>query len=59
VKAPKRGEPVAGAFDAQNIITIPHAKLVRHLGRLSTAQLAVERAAIIWLGLPPTASPEV
>ena len=42
----------AGVFDAQNLVTIPHAKLIRSLGRLSAAQLAiVERAMAIWLGL--------
>jgi mRNA interferase MazF len=45
----------AGVFDAQNLITIPHAKLVRALGRLSDAQLgAVERVVCTWLGLPTT-----
>ena len=44
----------AGAFDAQNLITIPHAKLVRRLGRRNAAQLtAVERVVCLWLGLPP------
>ena len=39
-----------GVFDAQNLITIPHAKLVRQLGKLSSAQLAtVERAVCLWL----------
>src|SRR6266571_3856061 len=34
----------AGVFDARNLITIPHAKLVRVLGKLSGAQLtSVER----------------
>ena len=43
----------SGVFDAQNLITIPHAKLVRALGRLSSSQLAaVERAVCLWLGLP-------
>jgi mRNA interferase MazF len=50
----------AGVFDAQNLITIPHAKLIRTLGKLSPAQLAVvERATALWLGLPLTTSPEV
>ena len=41
-----------GAFDAQNLITIPHAKLVRHLGKLTDAQMAsVEQAVRTWLGL--------
>ena len=47
----------AGVFDAQNLITIPHAKLVRVLGRLSGAQLAaVERGVCTWLGIPTTKS---
>lgn len=42
----------AGVFDAQNLITIPHAKLIRSLGVLSTAQFAiVERAVRLWLGI--------
>ncbi len=42
----------AGVFDAQNLLTIPHAKLIRSLGKLAPAQLAgVERAAALWLGL--------
>lgn len=50
----------AGVFDAQNLVTVPHAKLIRALGKLSAAQLAVvERATIIWLGLSPTTSSEV
>jgi mRNA interferase MazF len=45
----------AGVFDAQNLITIPHAKLVRILGRLSGVQLeAVERVVCTWLGIPTT-----
>lgn len=41
-----------GAFDAQNLITIPHAKLIRRLGRLSPVQLkAVEAGILRWLGL--------
>jgi len=44
-----------GVFDAQNLITIPHAKLIRALGRLSGVQLgAVERVICTWLGLPTT-----
>ena len=43
----------AGVFDAQNLITIPHAKLVRQLGKLNDAQLAIVEAAVrSWLGLP-------
>jgi mRNA interferase MazF len=46
-----------GVFDAQNLVTIPHAKLIRPLGTLSGAQLAsVERAVPLWLGLPATRS---
>lgn len=42
----------AGAFDAQNLITIPYAKLIRNLGRLNTAQLiSIDRAVRSWLGL--------
>lgn len=42
-----------GVFDAQNLITIPHAKLVRRLGALNVAQLAVVEAVVrAWLGLP-------
>jgi mRNA interferase MazF len=46
-----------GVFDAQNLVTIPHAKLIRSLGKLGGAQLAsVERAVCLWLGLPTTSS---
>ena len=42
----------AGVFDAQNLVTIPHAKLIRKLGVLSPSQLsAVEDAVRFWLGL--------
>lgn len=42
----------AGAFDAQNILTVPHAKLVRRLGSLSPDQLALVEAVVRrWLGL--------
>jgi mRNA interferase MazF len=41
-----------GVFDAQNLVTIPHAKLMRKLGTLSATQLtAVEDAVRLWLGL--------
>lgn len=41
-----------GVFDAQNLVTIPHAKLVRHLGTLGKVQFViVERAMCSWLGL--------
>ena len=47
----------AGVFDAQNLVTVPHAKLIRPLGKLGSAQLAVvERAVGLWLGLPTTSS---
>ena len=46
-----------GVFDAQNLVTIPHAKLIRNLGKLAPAQLAVvERAMVVWLGLSLAAS---
>ncbi|MEX0641153.1 MAG: type II toxin-antitoxin system PemK/MazF family toxin [Pirellulales bacterium] len=42
----------AGVFDAQNVVTVPHAKLIRKLGVLSPAQMAsVEEAIRRWLGL--------
>jgi mRNA interferase MazF len=42
----------AGVFDVQNMLTVPHAKLVRKLGDLPPDQLAlVEQAMRIWLGL--------
>ncbi len=41
----------AGPFDVQNIITIPHAKLLRKLGSLTHEQVAdVEKALLFWLG---------
>lgn len=47
----------AGVFDAQHVVTVPHAKLIRSLGKLGGAHLAtVERAVCLWLGLPPTRS---
>jgi mRNA interferase MazF len=42
----------AGAFDAQGLVTVPHAKLIRKLGELSADQVAsVEDAVRSWLGL--------
>jgi mRNA interferase MazF len=42
----------AGVFDAQNLVTIPHAKLIRKLGVLSPEQLStVENMVRFWLGL--------
>jgi mRNA interferase MazF len=41
-----------GVFDAQQVVTVPQAKLVRKLGDLSPDQLAiVEDAVRLWLGL--------
>ena len=41
-----------GVFDAQNLMTIPHAKLLRKLGALSPTQLAAVEAAVrAWPGL--------
>jgi mRNA interferase MazF len=42
----------AGVFDAQNVVTVSHAKLVRKLGVLPTDQFAdVEMTVRRWLGL--------
>ncbi|MGO9917362.1 MAG: type II toxin-antitoxin system PemK/MazF family toxin [Isosphaeraceae bacterium] len=42
----------SGAFDVQNIVTVPHAKLLRKLGTLRHDQFEkVVRAVIQWLGL--------
>ncbi len=42
----------AGAFDAQNLVTVPAVKSIRFLGRLSADELAVvENAVRTWLGL--------
>jgi mRNA interferase MazF len=39
-------------FDAQNMMTIPQAKLLRKLGVLSPAQIAAVEASVRkWLGL--------
>ncbi|MCI0491037.1 MAG: type II toxin-antitoxin system PemK/MazF family toxin [Blastocatellia bacterium] len=41
-----------GVFDVQNLTTIPHAKLIRKLGTLTTEQLASIEAVIrLWLDL--------
>ena len=41
-----------GVFDAQNLVTVPHAKFVRRLGDLSAENLAlVQEAVRHWLGL--------
>ena len=42
-----------GAFDAQGLITVPFARLVRPIGQLKPHELAgVERAVRSWLGIP-------
>ena len=47
-----------GAFDAQNLVTVAHAKLVRRLGSLTTEQLQqVAEVVQIWLGFKSAASP--
>jgi mRNA interferase MazF len=44
-----------GVFDVQNIITIPHAKLLRKLGNLTSEQLTqVEEVLLLWLGFKDT-----
>ena len=41
-----------GAFDAQCLVTVPHAGLVRPIGTLAAIQLRdVENAVRTWLGL--------
>jgi mRNA interferase MazF len=41
-----------GVFDIQNLITIPHAKLIRKLGELNSGQMSwVEDVLLFWLGL--------
>ena len=40
-----------GVFDAQNLITVAHAKYIRKLGKLNATHLqAVENAVRLWLG---------
>lgn len=42
----------AGVFDAQNLITVPHARYIRKLGKLTEAHLQkVEAAVRLWLKL--------
>lgn len=49
----------AGVFDVQNIITIPHAKLLRKLGSLRLEQLAqVEEVLLLWLGFEEASTEE-
>ncbi|WP_299489439.1 type II toxin-antitoxin system PemK/MazF family toxin [Acaryochloris sp. IP29b_bin.137] len=41
-----------GVFDVQNLVTIPHAKLLRKLGELDPEPFSqVEDALLFWLGL--------
>ena len=41
-----------GAFDAQGLVTVPRPRLIRRLGALAPAELAlVEDAVRAWLGL--------
>lgn len=43
----------AGAFDAQGLVTVPAARAIRLLGKLTAVQLAdVEKAICRWLQLP-------
>jgi mRNA interferase MazF len=42
----------AGVFDAQNMITLPHAKLIRRFGILRGTQLGIVESVVrTWLGL--------
>ena len=42
----------AGAFDAQNLVTVPEAKLLRRLGKLAARDFeGVMGAVLIWLGV--------
>jgi len=44
-----------GGFDAQNLVTIPQAKLIRRLGALTNTQIEPVIAAICkWLGIADT-----
>jgi mRNA interferase MazF len=41
----------SGGFDARSIVTIPHAKLMRSIGKLTQSQLqSVEAVVAKWLG---------
>ncbi|CAN5670720.1 hypothetical protein BH20ACI4_BH20ACI4_21780 [soil metagenome] len=41
-----------GGFDAQNLVTVPHARLIRNLGKLTEIQMSeVEHKTKFWLGL--------
>jgi mRNA interferase MazF len=42
----------SGAFDAQNLVTVPEAKLLRRLGRIPTEEFeAVSSAVLNWFGI--------
>lgn len=44
-----------GVFDIQNLITIPHTKLLRKLGSLTSEQMMkVEDVLLFWLGFEET-----
>jgi mRNA interferase MazF len=48
----KTGFLRSGVFDAQNIVTMPRARLLRKLGNLKPSQMAaVETVVRLWLGL--------
>ena len=48
----KTGFLKKGVFDAQNLVTIPNAKLARKLGAITDGQmLEIEDAVSDWLGL--------
>jgi mRNA interferase MazF len=48
----------AGAFDAQGLVTVPTARAIRQLGKLSPSQLQpVEEAVCRWLQLPCASVP--
>jgi mRNA interferase MazF len=48
-----------GVFDAQNLITIPHTKLLKKLGELELEQLSqIEQVLRLWLGLESVDKPE-
>jgi mRNA interferase MazF len=52
VAATARFLKASGVFDAQQIVTVPQAKLVKKLGDLPSDQLAlVEEAVRRWLGV--------
>jgi mRNA interferase MazF len=52
VAVPARFPHGGGVFDAQQVVTVPQAKLVRKLGDLAPDQLTlVEKAVRHWLGL--------